>query len=115
MLDYKCQHLQKLPSCFRMRVLFTCRLQLVATVGFSQAKCWGKAALCYRDEAASVLLVGQAGWFYYPETCLLDKKSHRSCTRKKKELMVLIYTRDAGTPSAGVFDVFALLKVMALL
>lgn len=57
-LDCECQHLQKMPSCFRMCVLFTCRLQLVATVGFSQAVCWGKASLCYRDETASVLLVG---------------------------------------------------------
>lgn len=57
-LDCECQHLQKMPSCFRMCVLLTCRLQLVATVGFSQAVCWGKASLCYRDETASVLLVG---------------------------------------------------------
>lgn len=37
MLDCECQHLHKLPSCFQMCVLFTCRLQLVATLGFSQA------------------------------------------------------------------------------
>lgn len=60
------------------------------------------------------MLVGQAGWFYCPETCLLDKKSHKSCPRKE-ELVVLTDTRDAGTPGAGVFNVPALLEVTAVL
>lgn len=62
-----------------------------------------------------MLLVGQAGWFYCPETCLLDKKSHKSCPRMEKELVVVTYARDAGTPSAGVFNVSALLEVTAVL
>lgn len=62
-----------------------------------------------------MLLVGQGGWFYCPETCILYKKSHKSCPRKEKELVVVTYTRDAGTPGAGVFNVSALLEVTAVL
>lgn len=89
---------------------------MVATVGFSQAGSVGKkTSLCYRDKAVSVLLAGQAGCFHHPGTCLLDKKSHKICLKKAKELLVLIYTKDAGTPSAGASDVSAALVVTVLL
>lgn len=77
--------------------------------------CWEKASLCYRDEAVSVLLAGQAGCSYHPGTCLLDNKSDKICLGKAKELVVVIYTKDVGTPSAGAFDVSAALVVTDLL